>query len=419
VLQDIGLVNDGTITVAANGRFTFTGSANSQISGSQQSAFNELEIAKTGSNKLILQRSIDVNGKIVFISGLIDLNNNNINLGNAAFLETENGNSRVISGNGGQLIVTTTLNAPASANPANLGAIITSSQNLGAVTIRRGHQSQANGSGGGNSILRYYDILPASNTALNATLRFSYFDAELNSLDENSLVLWKSSNNTNWTVQGFTSRNTTTNYVEKTGIANFSRWTLSSPGNALPVTGMVLSGRWGNNASYLSWTTLAEYNNNYFNVERKYTDENNFSSIGRKNSAYPDGNSQTPTAYSWTDATAVPNRGTLQYRLKQVDHNGQFTYSNIIIIKPDGIPAFIEKIYPTHAVKNSVYIQTGNMNVKDMQLQLYDMQGRLCLNKRMDYQSQWLQLPELGAGIYRLIIRSGEWRYEESFMKQR
>ena len=55
VLQDINLVNDGTITVAANGRFTFTGSANSQVSGTQQPAFNELEIAKTGTNKLILQ----------------------------------------------------------------------------------------------------------------------------------------------------------------------------------------------------------------------------------------------------------------------------------------------------------------------------------------------------------------------------
>jgi hypothetical protein len=47
VLQDVNLVNDGTITVAANGRFSFTGIANSSISGTQQPAFNELEIEKT------------------------------------------------------------------------------------------------------------------------------------------------------------------------------------------------------------------------------------------------------------------------------------------------------------------------------------------------------------------------------------
>ena len=66
VLQDINLVNDGSMTVAANGRFTFTGSANNQISGSRQPAFNELEIAKTGSKSLSC-KEIDVNGKIVFL----------------------------------------------------------------------------------------------------------------------------------------------------------------------------------------------------------------------------------------------------------------------------------------------------------------------------------------------------------------
>ncbi len=418
VLQDVNLVNDGTITVAANGRFSFTGSANSNISGSQQPAFNELEIAKTGTNKLLLQRIIDVNGKIVFTSGLIDLNNNNINLGNSAFLETENENSRVIGSNGGQLIFNTILNAPASANPANLGAIITSSQNLGAVTISRGHQSQTNGYAQGNSVLRYFDILPANNTALNATLRFQYFDAELNGLTENSLVFWKSINTTSWSPQGFNSRDVTANYVELSGINDFSRWTLSSPGNVLPVTGLVLSGRWKNNTSYLSWTTLAEYNNNYFDVERKYANENNFISVGRKYSAHANGNAQTHTAYNWIDLAAVSNKGVIQYRLKQVDRNGQFKYSNTIVIKPNAADVFIETIYPTIVVKNSLYVQTGNINVKDMQVQLFDMQGRLYLNKQMDYQSQWLPLPELAAGMYRVIIRSGEWSYKGSFIRQ-
>ncbi len=417
VLMDIDLVNNGTITVASNGRFTFNGSANSQISGTQQPVFNELEIAKTGTNKLTLQRSFDVNGKIIFTSGLIDLNNNNINLGNTALLENENENSRVMGSNGGQLIFNTTLNNPASANPANLGAIISSTENLGAVIIRRGHQSQINGYGQGSSLLRYYDIMPTNNASLNATFRFQYFDAELNGLTENSLVFWKSPNNTSWTQQGFTSRDVVANYVEKTGIADFSRWTLSSPANPLPVTGLVLSGRWKNNASYLSWTTLAEYNNNYFDVERKYPNENNFSAVGIKNSAWPDGNSQIHTAYNFTDLSAEANKGAILYRLKQVDRNGQFVYSNIIIIKPDAASVFIEKLYPTIAVKNSVYIQTGNKDLKDILVQVFDMQGRLYLNKQTNYYSQWLSLPKLSAGMYRLIIRSGEWSYTESFIK--
>jgi hypothetical protein len=82
--------------------------------------------------------------------------------------------------------------------------------------------------GDGSSIQRYYDILPSNNTALNAKLRFKYFDAELNGYDENTMALWKSSDMINWSKQGFTYRDATNNYVEKTGIADFSRWTLST-----------------------------------------------------------------------------------------------------------------------------------------------------------------------------------------------
>ena len=159
---------------------------------------------------------------------------NNIDLGATGAVNGESETSRLIGFAGGYIQIINTLNAPSSANPGNLGAIITSPQNLGSTTIRRGEQSQANGGGAGSSILRYYDISPATNSGLNATLRFSYFNAELNGLDENTLVLWRSPDNISWSNQGFTTRNTITNYVEKTGIDAFSRWTLSATSNPLP-----------------------------------------------------------------------------------------------------------------------------------------------------------------------------------------
>ncbi|MBK9571146.1 MAG: hypothetical protein IPO53_15370, partial [Chitinophagaceae bacterium] len=213
-LQDMNLDNDGTISQAAGeGVFKFTGTQNNSIGGISTSLFDVLEIAKTGSAKISLQRTINVGSAINFTSGLIDLNHNNLLLQSTALLNGESELSRIIGPTGGFIEITNTLNAPSSTNPGNLGAILTSSQNLGSTVIRRGHSSQINGFGIGSSILRYYDILPANNSALNATLRFQYLDAELNSFDENTVVLWKSPNNTTWTNLGFTSRNTTSNYV--------------------------------------------------------------------------------------------------------------------------------------------------------------------------------------------------------------
>jgi hypothetical protein len=85
----------------------------------------------------------------------------------------------------------------------------------------------------GSSVLRYYDITPTNNNSVKATFRFNYFDAELNNIAENDLVLFRSTANGNWGSVGYTTRDAYQNFVEKINIPDFSRWTLSNPGNAL------------------------------------------------------------------------------------------------------------------------------------------------------------------------------------------
>ena len=225
VIKDLNLVNNGTVS-PSSGTIKFTGEASS-VGGTGVLNLHQLEIAKSRGELLSLSRNVAVSQQIQFTSGLINLNSYNITLAPGAVLLNENEASRIIGFNGGYVTIIVNLNAPSSNNPGNLGAIISSSQNLGSVTIRRSHQAQSN-VGGGNSISRYFDILPANNSSLNATLRFKYFDAELNGNSESSLNLYKSTDNINWTSQSYTSRNASENYVEKTGINDFSRWTLRS-----------------------------------------------------------------------------------------------------------------------------------------------------------------------------------------------
>ena len=86
-----------------------------------------------------------------------------------------------------------------------------------------------------SGIYRYYDIQPANNANLNATLRFNYFNTELNGINESALQLFNSMNNTNWFNLSFTSKDATTNFVEKSGINLFSRFTLSAGKNPATV----------------------------------------------------------------------------------------------------------------------------------------------------------------------------------------
>src|SRR5688500_15709900 len=127
-LSNIDLVNNGIFT-PGNSNVFFLGNSNSSISGSEATQFYELTLNKTGGNAVTLQRAISVSNRITFTAGLLNLNSHNIDLGNTGFLNNEQESTRITGSNGGQVLFSTTLNAPSSANPGNLGAIITSSQN--------------------------------------------------------------------------------------------------------------------------------------------------------------------------------------------------------------------------------------------------------------------------------------------------
>jgi hypothetical protein len=75
----------------------------------------------------------------------------------------------------------------------------------------------------------------------------------------------------------------------------------------------------------LAWQTATENNNSGFQVERKSTGD--FESIGFVPGS---GTTTEPMSYSFSDINL--NHGTYYYRLKQIDHDGTFEYSNTVEI---------------------------------------------------------------------------------------
>jgi hypothetical protein len=399
VIDDLDFVNNGSFS-QTNGIVKFTGATNKNISGNNAIQFYKLDLAKTGTAQLVLQRNISVDNEINFTSGLLNLNNYNILLSSNALLVNENEDNRIIGSTGGYIEINTSLTAPSSSNPGNLGAIISSSSNFGNTIIRRGHQSQTNGNGGGNSILRYYDILPTNNSGLNGTLRFQYFDAELNSLDENSLVLWKSADNTSWTEMGFTSRNTINNYVELNNINDFSRWTLSNTGNALPVQWNSFNVQCLGNSIRINWQTEMEVNSRYFIIQTS----NNAVSWLNGDTIAAAGNSNTPLFYSHNIIST--NSGTNYYRILQQDINGSFKLSPVLRTNCDIKNLFT--VYP-NPTRNEVWVSVQSATNENTELIIYDNYGRLAKKQSRKLQAGvnlfTIDLSRLPAGIYTLLLR--------------
>lgn len=326
VISNMDIVNDGSFSGA--GGIKFTGNQNSAIAGMNQSSFGILEVAKTNNAKVILQKSIGIGYSINFISGSLDLNNNNILLSPAAYLAGESENARIVGSTGGFVEITQTLNAPVSINPGNLGATLTSTANLGSVIIRRGHVAQT-GSGLKGSIQRYYLIIPQNNSGLNATVRLKYFDAELNGQNEDILVNYQSSDSgVNWTNLSQTNRNTNADYIEKSGVANLSLQTLGNDSSVGPLSGLVFSAKRKKSTEVeLTWSTATETNMLGFEVQRRLDNEADFTATGFVNSKAPGGNSSSTLSYLQIDANSYT--GTSYYRLKMVDNANNFSYSDI------------------------------------------------------------------------------------------
>ena len=76
---------------------------------------------------------------------------------------------------------------------------------------------------------------------------------------------------------------------------------------------------------HMKWTTATELNNRGFEIQR--SDGEDFVTIGFVKGS---GTTTEPHSYSFVDAKV--ETGVYSYRLKQIDLNGEFTYSNIIEI---------------------------------------------------------------------------------------
>jgi hypothetical protein len=227
-IQNGDLVNNGSFD-AGTGTVVFKengGTANASIGGSSPTTFHHLTVQMTA-HDLSLAADVAVNGNLSFASGNFDLNGFELELVGSGQIVGEAENSRIIGPAGGGVFKTVALNAPNAVNPGNIGAAITSTEDLGTTTIRRGHDEQdVNGE---PSILRHYTITPANNTGLDATVSLVYFDAELNGNTEGILEPYRF-DGLNWEYRSISDSDAALNFVETDGVDAFSTWTLAEGG---------------------------------------------------------------------------------------------------------------------------------------------------------------------------------------------
>lgn len=207
--------------------------------------------------------------------------------------------------------------------------------------------------------------------------------------------------------------NATSNSWELTfPVTGFSGFYISTANSALPLTLLSFNATSKNNNVILDWQTSNEDNTSHFDIERS-ADGINFSSIRNMNAA---GNRTFTKNYTYTDNN--PINGTNFYRLKMVDVDGDFTYSNIVTVNND-VTQNTFKIFPNPAT-NILYIQTSGEN-ENAVIQIVDLLGRKIQEQKIvlaGNTSLSLDISNLPKSIYTIILKTETKTERQKFVKE-
>jgi len=170
----------------------------------------------------------------------------------------------------------------------------------------------------------------------------------------------------------------------------------------LPVHLLNFTGTNLGKAVQLNWQTAQEVNSDYFNIERS-TDGRHFNYIGHVKAA---GNSSITQDYAFTDYT-LPQMlagNTTYYRLKQLDKDGNYVYSNVVVINLEKITSLAVYPNPGKGVFNLV---TGAIN-KKLDVQVFDAEGRKVYSNTFTNASAALINMPAAKGVYVMKIDDGK-----------
>lgn len=183
----------------------------------------------------------------------------------------------------------------------------------------------------------------------------------------------------------------------------------------LPIELVYFDAKCDNDKIKLEWQTASENNNHHFEIERSVnaTDFETIEIIPTKN-----GNANYLQEYRTTDN--APFNADNYYRLKQVDNNGQFSYSKIATAKCNTTSPFIQ-LYP-NPTADKLYVSIQNINTEKVFVKIYSIYAALM------YAFQWENLSQntvkeidtdpLSNGIYFIqIYDAGKIVYEKKFVK--
>lgn len=174
----------------------------------------------------------------------------------------------------------------------------------------------------------------------------------------------------------------------------------------LPVDLVDITANCNNGFTSLDWITATELNNSHFEIERSF-DAINYEAIGRKNGS---GNSNQTLHYQYTDT--AQQEGTVYYRLKQVDFNGDSKIYNPVFTNCEGANTGGLDINYVLTTSYGLLLDFTTQTSGSHFIKVFDMKGTLMAQYESGFltgsHQQSLVIPQLTSGVYAVVIENAE-----------
>lgn len=171
----------------------------------------------------------------------------------------------------------------------------------------------------------------------------------------------------------------------------------TGPATGFPVEWLDFTARPVGESVELNWTTGIEKNNRGFEIEIAAGDIfNGFETLGFVEGK---GNSDVRTDYTFTTQPLKP--GGYQFRIRQLDFDGAFTYSNIASVVING--QSLAYLYPNPVVENGTQLNVNLVKEEKATIEILDIYGKhieTIVTGKLGNNTLYLDLEEYLDGLY-------------------
>jgi len=183
--------------------------------------------------------------------------------------------------------------------------------------------------------------------------------------------------------------------------------------SALPVELISFTAQKMEYAIQLDWQTASEENNAGFEIH-KSTDGSDWEIIG-----WMDGRGTTEVLQNYEFTDRSPYVADNYYRLKQIDYDGKFEFSNIVNVKGEALDVAIQVI--PNPSPGDLEITVANPNNSKMLVTLFNSRGEIVFRSQLiDNELAWRNHFNLKkAGLYFLSVQIGKEVFSEKVLVAR